>query len=227
MLRDFLDLFFPNYCLTCPNPLVKGETLLCTGCCYDLPQTTYHQEPNNIIFRQLLGQLPVTHAMAMYQFRQSGRVQQLLHHLKYKNKPIIGKILGKKYGTLLREAQMHRTFDLIVPVPLHRSRLRQRGYNQSDFFAKGLAETLRIPWSNKYLQCVKKTATQTKKGKIERLDGLESTFHTTHAATTLSDKHLLLVDDVMTTGATLAACGAALLATGIRQVSTATIAVVV
>ena len=122
---------------------------------------------------------------------------------------------------------MHLTFDLIVPVPLHLSRLRQRGYNQSDFFAKGLAEVLRIPWSNKYLQCSKKTTTQTKKSKLERLDKMENIYHTTYAAATLSDKHLLLVDDVMTTGATLAACGVALLGTGIKQVSTATIAVVV
>ena len=151
-------------------------------------------------------------------------MQHLLHHLKYKHKPIIGKVLGRRYGVLLKEAHLSNTFDLIVPVPLHSSRLRQRGYNQSDFVAQGLAEALHIPWSNQHLKCIKKTVTQTKKGKLERLKGVEDAFYATNI-TDIHHKHLLLVDDVITTGATLEACGRALLVAGIKELSVATIAV--
>lgn len=224
MLRDFFNLFFPNFCLTCPKLLVKGETLLCTGCLYDLPQTNYHREPDNIVAQKLAGRLPVRYAMALYKFRKSGKVQHLLHHLKYKHKPIIGKVLGRRYGVLLKKAHLSNAFDLIVPVPLHSSRLRQRGYNQSDLVAQGLAEVLHIPWSNQHLKCVKKTITQTKKGKLERLKGVEDAFYATNI-TDIRHKHLLLVDDVITTGATLEACGRALLVAGIKELSVATIAV--
>jgi ComF family protein len=224
MLRDFFNLFFPHFCLTCPKLLVRGETLLCTGCLYDLPQTTYHQEPDNTVAQKLDGRLPVTYAMALYKFRKSGKVQQLLHHLKYKHKPIIGKVLGRRYGIILKEAHWSTTFDLIIPVPLHRSRLRQRGYNQSEFFAQGLSETLNIPWSNQHLQRRKKTVTQIKKSKSERLKDMEDAFYTTNT-TEIRNQHILLVDDVITTGATLEACGLALLAAGIQELSVATIAV--
>jgi ComF family protein len=227
MLRDFLNLFFPDCCLTCSKPLVRGETLICTTCLHDLPQTTYHQEPDNIVAQKLYGRLPVRHAMALYKFRKLGKVQQLLHHLKYKHKPVIGKVLGKRYGIILKEAHWSKTFDLIVPVPLHSSRLRQRGYNQSDFFAQGLSEVLDIPWSNQHLKRIKKTATQIKKkSKSERLKGMEHAFYATNTIE-IHNKHLLLVDDVITTGATLEACGLALLAAGIKELSVATIAVVV
>ena len=224
MLRDFLHLFFPRYCLTCPRVLVAGETWLCTDCLRDLPQTNYHQESDNLVAQRLAGRLPVRHAMALYRFQKSGKVQRLLQHLKYKHMPEIGKVLGKRYGTLLHEARLRNTFDLIVPVPLHRSRLWQRGYNQSAFFAQGLAESLNIPWSNRYLQRIKKTKTQTRKSKLERLKSVENAFRATNIDE-VRHQHLLLVDDVITTGATLEACGTALLAAGIKELSVATIAV--
>jgi ComF family protein len=224
MLGDLLNLFFPSYCLTCPKPLVKGETLICTNCLHDLPQTAYHQEPDNIVAQKLYGRLPVRYAMALYKFRKSSKVQKLLHHLKYKHKPIIGKVLGRSYGIILKEAHWSKTIDLIVPVPLHSSRLRQRGYNQSDFFAQGLAEVLNIPWSNQYLKRGKKTATQIKKSKSERFKDMEDAFYATNT-TDICNKHLLLVDDIITTGATLEACGLVLLAAGIKELSVATIAV--
>jgi ComF family protein len=224
MLHDLLNLFFPRYCLTCPKPLVKGETLICTNCLHELPQTTYHQEPDNIVAQKLYGRLPIKYAMALYKFRKSSKVQQLLHHLKYKHKPVIGKVLGRSYGTILKEAHWIETIDLIVPVPLHSSRLRQRGYNQSDFFAQGLAEVLNVPWSNQYLKRSKETTAQIKKRKSERLKDMEDAFSATNT-TDIYNKHLLLVDDVITTGATLEACGQVLLTAGVRELSVATIAV--
>ena len=224
MLRDFVNLFFPHYCLTCQEPLVKGETLICTSCFLDLPQTTFHQESDNIVAQRLAGRLPVRYAMALYKFRKSGKVQYLLHHLKYKNKPVIGKALGRRCGSLCKEAHGDTTLDLIIPVPLHSSKLRERGYNQSDFFAQGLAEVLHIPWSNQHLKRTTKAITQTKRSKLERFKSVENAFEATNISR-LHNKHILLVDDVMTTGATLEACGVALLAAGIKELSVATIAV--
>jgi len=224
MLRDFLNLFFPHYCLTCSKLLVSGETWICTDCFYDLPQTNYHQAPDNIVAQRFYGRLPVRYAMALYRFGKSGRVQRLLQHLKYKDKPFVGKVLGRRYGALLKEAHWGSTFDLIIPVPLHSSRLWKRGYNQSAFFAQGLAESLNIPWSNQHLRRTKKTNTQTKKSKLARLKGVENAFCVTHAAE-ICHKHLLLVDDIITTGATIEACGMALLAAGIKELSVAAIAV--
>lgn len=224
MLRDFLALFFPTYCLTCSEPLVKGEKLVCTACCYDLPQTTYHQEPDNIVAQKLYGRIPIRYAMALYKFRKAGKVQALLHYLKYKHKPTIGKWLGRKYGTILKEVYLDKSFDLIVPVPLHSSKLRQRGYNQSDYFAQGLAEVLNIPWSNQCLQRTRATPTQTRKNQLERFKNVENAFYIADVAG-VCEKRLLLVDDVITTGATLEACSIVLLAAGSREISIATIAV--
>lgn len=223
MLRDFLDLFFPHYCLTCTRTLVKGEELICSHCFYDLPQTTCHQELDNIVAQKLYGRIPISRALALYKFRKTGRVQKLLHHLKYKRKPVIGQILGKRYGAILKEARLDQVFDLIVPVPLHRSKLRQRGYNQSDYFAQGLAEILGLPWNNRCLRREKATATQTLKGQLERFENLQNAFQVIDSKA-IRDKHLLLVDDVITTGATLEACSTVLLAAGSREISVATIA---
>ena len=224
MWRDFVNLCFPDYCLTCQVPLVKGEALICTACLYALPQTTHHQEPDNVVAQRLAGRLPLRYAMALYKFRKSGKVQCLLHHLKYKHKPALGMVLGRRYGVLLKESHLRIAFDLVVPVPLHSSKLRKRGYNQSDFFAKGLAEILNIPWSNQYLKRTKKAATQTKKSKLGRLKSVQNAFCVTDVKE-LYNQHILLVDDVITTGATLEACGLVLLAAGIKELSVATIAV--
>ncbi len=224
MLSDFLELFFPQYCLTCSEPLVKGEDLVCTACGYALPQTTYHQELDNVVAQKFYGRVPIRYALALYKFRKAGKVQTLLHYLKYKHKPTLGKVLGRRYGTILKEAYLDKNFDLIIPVPLHSSKLRQRGYNQSDYFAQGLAEVLNVPWSNQCLKRTRATLTQTRKSQLERFKNVEGAFYITDA-TVVCAKHLLLVDDVITTGATLEACSAVLLAAGSREISVAAIAV--
>lgn len=223
MLSDFLALFFPPYCLTCSEPLVKGEKLVCTACFYALPQVTYHEGLDNIVAQKFYGRVPIKHALAMYKFRKAGKVQTLLHCLKYKQQPNIGKVLGQLYGANLKKAYLAKGFDLIIPVPLHSSKLRQRGYNPSDYFAQGLAEMLNIPWNNRCLKRTRATPTQTQKGQLERFKNVEDAFCVTDASAVF-DKRLLLVDDVVTTGATLEACSAVLLAAGSREISVATIA---
>lgn len=224
MLRDFLNLLFPQYCLLCEAVLVTRETLICTACFDALPQTNCHRELDNIVTQKLAGRLPINRAIALYRFRKYSKVQRLLHSLKYQHKPMLGRILGLRYGSLLKSSHLHIDFDLIVPVPLHSSRLRQRGYNQSDAFARGLSEELSIPWSRQYLVRTQKTVTQTKKSKLARFKRLERVFKVINA-TEIMHKHVLLVDDIITTGATVEACGRLLLAAGIKALSVAAIAV--
>lgn len=225
MFHDFVNLLFPTYCLVCPTTLVRGEILICTDCLYDLPQTDHHRVYDNAVARKFLGRLPVRYAMAMYLFQPLGKVQHLLHSLKYQHKPIIGKLFGRRYGGLLKEACLDKVFDIIVPVPLHPSRLQQRGYNQSDFFAQGLSETLQIPWQPQCIERNKGIATQTKKRKLDRFMSLENVFRVVDT-TSIGHKHVLLVDDIITTGATIESCGTALLEAGIKDLSMAAIALV-
>lgn len=225
ILSDFCHLFFPDYCLACQErPLVYGEELMCTHCTYALPQTNCHTTLDNLVARKLYAHLPISYACSLYKLYKGGGVERLLYALKYGNKPQVGSFLGRKYGTILSKMPWTREFDLIVPVPLHSTRIQQRGYNQSSLFAQGLSEALGIPWEDTCLQRIKKTTTQTKKSRSERLQNVANAFCTT-IPQAVSDRHILLVDDVITTGATLSACGAALMAAGAKGISIATVAV--
>lgn len=224
ILHDFISLFFPRYCLACKRALLTQERWLCTSCFADLPQTHYHLHANNPVAQKLYGKVPATYAMALYKFRVGSPVQHLIHQLKYGGQPAIGEVLGRLYGTQLAQKAWESPFDCIVPVPLHPDRLRQRGYNQSDYFAKGMAALLNIPW---YSQCIKRsknTNPQTKKSKIERLENLMEAFVVIDTLS-IQDKHVLVVDDVITTGATLEACALPILAAGAREISVATICI--
>jgi ComF family protein len=225
LLTDFLALFFPQACLACQDSLVAGEQHLCTTCRAELPYTNYHLLPaaQNSLSRRFWGKLPVAYTLSYVRFLQHGRVQRLLHQLKYQGQQEVGKVLGQLYGAELATAGLGSEFDLIVPVPLHRRKLARRGYNQADAFAQGLAITLPCPWSAAALRRTEHTASQTRKSRTERWQNVSTVFEVTNPQE-VAGRHILLVDDVLTTGATLEACGAALLAAGARQVSIATIA---
>jgi ComF family protein len=225
LLADLVALFFPRPCLACREPLVAGETHLCTGCRAELPYTDYHLLPpaHNPLARRFWGKLPVHHTLSYLRFLRHGRVQQLLHQLKYQGQIQIGTALGQLYGAELAHAGLGHEFDLIVPVPLHRRKLARRGYNQAEAFATGLAAALPCPSAAHALRRTEHTASQTRKGRAERWQNVASVFEVPEPTQVL-DRHILLVDDVLTTGATLEACGAALLAAGARAVSIATIA---
>lgn len=220
--RDFVSLFFPNYCLGCSLALFKGEEILCTRCIRDLPKTGYHNQEDNPIKLRLVGRLPVKHAMAFLKFRKTGIVYHLLHQLKYNNHPEVGIRLGKIYGKELYEAGVNQ-FDLIVPVPLHPTRKRKRGYNQSACFAEGLSSVLNVPWDESISSRKVITQSQTRKTKVERWDNVKDVFDVL-----LPEKakgaRILLVDDVMTTGATLEACGMHLIQAGCIELSIACLA---
>lgn len=224
MPRDFLHLFFPRYCLACRGGLERGSEVLCVRCAMDLPRTQYHQDVDNPVAKRFWGLLPISHAFGYLHFVKGGKVQALLHQLKYEGKPEVGHTLGRWYGHELREYGLAEEFDLIVPIPLHISKLRKRGYNQSDALAEGLAEGLQIPWDAKALQRTQATRTQTRMSRAERYANMAEVF-TVARPEAIQGQRILLVDDVITTGATLQACGEALIAAQARTLSVAALAV--
>jgi ComF family protein len=223
LLDDFLSLFFPNECLACSCARVKGEELICTNCMLELPRSEYHRQHSNPLLARLSYRLPLREAVALFRFTKSSRVQRLLHALKYRNRPEVGVVLGKYYAGQLLEGGFFREVDLIVPVPLHPVRLRSRGYNQSVQFALGLSEISGIPYSDTAMRRSKRTETQTAKSKLDRWENMKDVFSVSDEPQ-IREKGILLVDDVITTGATVEACAMALYNAGSRQVSIACIA---
>jgi len=223
LFQDFIALFFPRYCLACYNALVKGEELVCTHCILEMPQTDYHLVAENPLKTRLAMRLPIKLGMALFKFTKSGRVQELLHTLKYKGQPEVGLMLGRLYGEKLLTAGLEKEFDIIIPIPLHPARLRKRGYNQSAKFAEGLSEKLHVPFSDKLVQRRIKTDTQTRRSKLGRWENVREVFYVKDR-TTIVNQRILLVDDVITTGATIEACGQLLMETGCQSLSIACIA---
>jgi len=223
ILLDFVYLFFPRYCLACNDTLVKGEETICTRCILEMSKTDDHLDRENSLYARLSLLLPVERAMALFKFAKHGRVQQLLHQLKYKNHPEIGVTLGRVYGDRLTTAGLNTMFDLILPVPLHPARRRRRGYNQSALFAEGLSEKMGVPFSDGMLTRLRKTETQTRKTKLNRLENMRDVFQLKRTAN-VAGLRILLVDDVVTTGSTLEACGQLLLQEGCKALSVACIA---
>ena len=221
--HDFIDLIFPQACLACGGVLVESERLICTGCLISIPKTNSHQQAVPSLSNKFAGKIPIEQVFSYFTFEKSSRVQNLLHHLKYKNQPELGVLLGKSYGTNLREIGLHGKLDLIVSVPLHKDKQKQRGYNQSDCFAEGLSEALAVPWSGVALRRVVKTDTQTKKNRTERWQNVGGVFEIGHP-NNVAGKRVALVDDVMTTGATIESAAITLLNAGCREVSVITIA---
>lgn len=222
-LADFVSLLFPQLCPACGESLVTGEHIICTDCLYSLPMTNFHQQPDNIVAQQFWGKLPLQGAYSLYYFAKGGKIQNLMHHFKYKGMLQIGNVLGEIAGRQLRENPAFASAEVIVPVPLHKSRLRQRGYNQSTCFAQGLATKLNAVVDDINLIRTHATQTQTHKGRFMRFENMQEVFRVTDAEK-LKGKHVLLVDDVMTTGSTLEACGQELLKVEGLKLSIATIA---
>ena len=221
--EDLINLLFPELCNGCGKLLYHGEKEICTKCLYDLPYTDFHLYEDNLVAKQLWGRLPVNAAMAMLYFKKGTKVQNLIHGLKYDGKTEIGIRLGKLLAKKLSQSELYADIDIVIPVPLHQKKLRLRGYNQSEYIATGLAEDLDVSVSTKNLLRNKSTETQTKKARYTRFENMQDVFSVIKPEE-LADKHILLVDDVITTGATLEACGNVLLNHGIKKLSIAAIA---
>lgn len=209
-LADFVSLLFPQLCPACGESLIAGEKIICTECLYSLPLTNFHKQPDNIVAQQFWGKLPLQGACALYYFAKGGKIQNLMHHFKYKGMPQIGNLAGEIAGKQLAENHVFASAEVIIPVPLHNKRLRQRGYNQSACFAQGLATKLNAMVDDNNLIRTHATETQTHKGRFMRFENMQEVFKIV-TPERLAGKHILLVDDVITTGSTLEACGRELL----------------
>ena len=226
MLQDLISLFFPQLCEACDKPLVKGEEIICSHCHHMLPRTDNSEALQKLLTSKFYGKVEINEVFAFLYFRKHGSVQKLLHSLKYRHKPEIGEFLGRLYGNELVTQDKGFVYDYIIPVPLHKSRERRRGYNQSEFFSRGLGSSLQIPVDTSLLHRKFKSTTQTNKSRQERWDNVKDIFIVSHPEK-LQGKNILLTDDVMTTGATLEACSLKLKEAGVNQISVATIAVAI
>jgi ComF family protein len=188
-----------------------------------LPKTKQHEQKENAFTEIFWGRVPLATGAAQYYFSKSGRVQRLIHQLKYEHKPEIGHQLGMLFGRQLREQDHFKDIDAIVPVPLHPRKQHQRGYNQAAAFGAGLAESMGIPQYAYALERPEYAESQTRKSRQERLENAQTAFRVKKPLL-IEGKHILLVDDVLTTGATLEACASQLLAVPDTKVSMATIA---
>ena len=223
-LKDALSLLFPNLCLACRAKQATVDKILCLSCQHRLPKTDFHQLPENEFTDRFWGRIELEAGAALFHFTKDSPVQRLIHQLKYGDKPNVGVQLGEWYGRTLKKYPPFSKVDLIVPVPLHPQRQRQRGYNQSTQFAIGLSTSMHLPYQKNALIRTISTSTQTQKTRLERFENVLQAFEVARP-TTLVGKHILLVDDVLTTGATLEACAIQLLAVPNVKVSMATIAI--
>lgn len=209
--RDLFLLFFPHNCQSCGKALYRAERIICLHCAHRLPESGFHHYRTNPVYRSFHGRLPLESASSFLLFSKGGNARKLMHAFKYGGKKEIGEALGRMYARRLQESDAGPPgADLIVPVPIHFRRKRLRGYNQSDHFAMGLSEGLGIPWNGNLVQRTRHRKSQTAKSRLDRYANIEGSFRIGKAAE-LAGRHLLLVDDVITTGATLEALGRELL----------------
>lgn len=224
--RDFgsglVHLLFPNLCEGCGQPLLKGEEVICLNCETLIPFTNFHLIPDNETAIRLSGRIPFQHASSLTFFTNESLIQHLIHGLKYKSKKQNGIFLGKEIGKTIKASRWE--IDGIIPVPLHPKKEAKRGYNQSDLIAEGISEVLCIPVFKNHLKRTKNTTTQTDKTRAERIENVSGAFSISKKDD-LKNKHLLLVDDVLTTGATLESCAFTLLQIPQVKISIATIAI--
>ncbi len=223
MLKFFqhiINLVFPNTCPGCRRPLLKTEASICLHCQSILPRRLNFKSEN--LKQRFYGRIPLDEAHGYLLFKSKGITQRLLHSIKYQGNTTLAVELGCLFGQECRKQKYFSTVDYVVPVPLHISKYRYRGFNQSALIAQGLASTLEVELDFKSVIRIIKTATQTKKNRMERWKNVDQIFKV--VSKELKGKHVLLVDDVITTGATLESCGQCLLDAGVAKVSIACLA---
>lgn len=203
---SFFSLFYPRVCWACYQALLPAEECICTVCHYQLPQTNFHTQEDNPVSHIFWGRLPLVSATSLLYFQKHSKVQNLIHQFKYRGKKEIGLYLGNVLGRKLNESANFNNIDLIIPVPLHASKEHQRGFNQSEIISRGISESMKIDVEVKNLVKINRTDTQTKKSRFRRWQNVETVFHV-HKPEKLAGRNILLVDDVITTGSTLEACG--------------------
>jgi len=222
-LDDLLSLFYPRLCAGCQTSLVRGENVICLDCLADLPKTGFERINDNPVAQLFWGRAEIKVATAFCSFDKGGIMQHLLHRLKYKGSAEIGEKLGTLFGNDLSQCACFREIELLIPVPLHPKKERKRGYNQSAVIGKGMSAAMGRPLMQDNLLRNHYSDTQTNKGRFERWENVKELF-SVRKPELLEGKHLLLIDDVVTTGSTLEACAQALLKVPGTRVSVATLA---
>ena len=209
-IKSFLSLLFPEVCKKCGNDLFSGEELLCRKCCTKLPQTGFENSKSNPVAQLLWGKVKIEHAFSLFYFRKGETLHKIVHLLKYKRNKRAGVLLGDIAGKKLKNITFEPQIDYLIPVPLHPKKLKIRGYNQCEILAKNISKITDIPVNTNVLLRNIHNVSQTKKGKYDRWKNVEGIFKISEYET-LQGKHLLLLDDIITTGSTLEACCATLL----------------
>jgi len=223
VLDDFASLFYPKVCNACGNSMFRNEEVICTFCLYHLPKTNYHKQEDNPLARVFWGRVNLENVSAYYYFSKGSKVQHLMHQFKYKGRHEIGVYLGKLYGSDLIQDEKFQDVDMVIPVPLHPKKIRKRGYNQSEKFASGLAQAMKIELDTQSLIRTYASETQTRKTRFSRWENVKEIFKVTDEEK-IAGKHILLVDDVITTGATIEASASHLLSIEGARVSVASLA---
>lgn len=210
MFKSLINLLFPKVCLGCDSFLETNETVICTNCRHELPLTNYHLEAENELTKKFYGRIEIQFGSAMIYYHKKGIAHELIHNLKYHRHQEIGTFLGNWYAEDLKNLEITKTFDVIIPVPLHKKRLKERGYNQVATFAKALSENLDIAYDDSILVRNIYSKTQTQKNFLGRTSVSKDIFGVNFTEENYG-KHFLLIDDVITTGSTLEACARVLL----------------
>lgn len=221
-INDFSHLAFPFNCYGCHKAMEEGESPICGECLDGLPLTKYWEQDDNAVEKLFWGKIQIERACALSFFVKHGIVQELMHQLKYNGKPQVGELMGGFFGKTLKETP-YAEIDVVIPIPLHQTKQKKRGYNQCDFIARGIAIELGKSFNLNVVERLRANETQTKKGVYERWINVKELFKVVQPQF-VNGKHVLLVDDVVTTGSTLEACADALLQVPGTKVSIATLA---
>jgi len=211
MITTLINLFFPKVCAGCDSLLLAGENTICTVCRHEIPLTNHHLVLENEAYKKFYGKIPVEFVVAFLYFHKRGIVQRMIHNLKYKGQEKIGAVVADWQSPNIGALIKSHGVDEIIPVPLHKKRMRQRGYNQVTAFGQALSKNLQIPFNDGLLFRSVYAKTQTKKNLLKRSEMGNRALFTALFDERDHNKHFLLIDDVITTGSTLEACGKALL----------------
>ncbi len=222
--RELINLIYPNLCLICAESLLRNEKQICLSCIQQIPRTNFHLVADNPVERKFWGKVPIFRGTSFYFFQKGSPFQKLLHELKYKDNHDIGVIMGQYAAVDLLQADDFKSVEIIIPLPLHPKKLILRGYNQSELIAKGLATIMEVPIDTTTLIRTKENTTQTKKSVFERFENTQGIFDLTDTKI-LEGKHVLLVDDVLTTGSTIEAAVVALMQIKDIKISIFTLAI--
>ncbi|WP_110473982.1 ComF family protein [Winogradskyella epiphytica] len=223
-MKNLLNLFFPAVCEACNYVLSDNELVLCTRCRHHLPVTNYHFDDSETVKKVVYGRVALEHATALLHFSKKGIVQQILHNLKYRGHEQISEFFGKWLGAELATLEAYQKIDIVIPVPLYKTKLRKRGYNQVAKFGQEIAKSLKADYNDTVLIKVKPSTTQVFKERIKRWNDDGALFAISENQS-LIGKHILLVDDIITTGATVEACATELLKIENIKLSLATMAI--